>query len=366
MAREGKKKIDYFLLLTVFIISVFGLAILTSASFPASQEKFGESFYYLKRQIFFGILPGFFIGFLCFKLPLKFFKKRAPIFLLINIAILALVFIPGLGIKIGGAVRWLNLKFISFQPSEFLKITFILYLGSWLSARKEKKSKELSKTLFAFLIILGLISIFLILQPDVSTLIILIITALVMYFLAETPAWHTILVCLILGGLILFLIMSAEYRLNRILIFLNPNLDPLGRGYQLKQSLIGVGAGRVFGRGFGFSQQKFGFLPATISDSIFSVLAEETGFIGSIILTFFYLIFFLRGFKIGRETQDAFSRIVALGITWWLTFQAFFNIGAMIGIFPLTGIPLPFISSGGSAIIAELTAIGILLNISKN
>lgn len=360
-----ERKIDYFLLSTVFILIIFGLAVLTSASFPVSQEKFGEGFYYLKRQLIFGFLPGSLLCFLAFKIKLNFLKKWAPLFLLINIILLGLVFIPKMGLTFGGATRWLNLRFFSIQPSEFLKLSFILYLGSWLSVRKGKEGREINKTFFAFLIILGIISVFLIFQPDVSTLIIIIATSLLMYFLAETPLWHLILICVFLGLIGIFIILTAEYRLNRILVFLNPNFDPLGLGYQLKQSLISVGAGRLFGTGLGFSRQKFGFLPATISDSIFSVLAEETGFVGSLFLIFFYLIFFLRGFKIGKESKDVFSQVVAFGITFWITFQAFFNIGAMIGILPLTGIPLPFISSGGSAIVSELIAVGILLNISQ-
>jgi len=364
MPEIKKGRVDYFLILIVFFLSVFGLIILASASAFFAQKKVGDSFYYVKRQIFFGFLPGILLAFLVSKLKIKSLKKWSLVIFLTNILLLGLVFVPGLGLKVGGATRWLNLRIFSFQPSEFLKLSFILYLGSWLESRYGKRKSEMGP--LPFLIILFLVGIFLALQPDASTLLIIALTGILMYFLAETPLWHTILIVLFLlfGGLIL--IFVAPYRMNRILVFLNPNIDPLGLSYHLQQSLISVGSGRVFGTGLGFSEQKLGYLPAVVSDSIFSVLAAETGFIGCLFLVFFYLIFFWRGFKIGIESEDFFSRLVAVGITFWITFQAFFNIGAMIGILPFTGIPLPFISYGGSAVIAQLIGIGILCAISKN
>lgn len=358
---------DYSLALVVAILVIFGVLILTSASASISQEKFGTSFYYLKHQVFFGFLPGLIFGFLAFKTKMDFLKKWALFFLLINILFLGMVFLPGVGVKFRGANRWVNLGFFSFQPSEFLKLTFILYLASWLTSRTEKSKKnEFKETFLAFLLIIGLISLFLIFQPDISTLLLILSVSLVMYFLAETPFWHTILVLLVLVLGFLILIRIAPYRFNRILVFLNQELDPMGLGYQAKQALISVGSGGISGLGLGLSEQKFGFLPQSISDSIFAILAEETGLIGSIILILLYLIFFWRGFKIGRESQNQFLRSVAFGVTLWITLQAFINIGSMIRVLPLTGIPLPFVSYGGSALVAELVGVGILLNISKN
>jgi len=363
MVETKKTKIDYFLLLIVIFISIFGLIILASASAFLAQERTGDSFYYLKRQLLFGFLPGIFLGFLVSRFKIEFLKKWSPTIFLINILFLGLVFVPGLGLKIGGATRWLNFRIFSFQPSEFLKLSFILYLGSWLESKGERKKAGMGP--LPFLIILSIVGIFLVLQPDASTLLIVVLTGILMYFLSETPLWHSILIIFIFSLGSLLLVFGAQYRMNRILVFLNPNLDPLGLGYHLKQSLISVGSGRIFGAGLGFSEQKAGYLPGAISDSIFSVLAEETGFIGSFFLILFYLIFLWRGFKIGVESRDLFSRIVAFGITFWITFQAFFNIGAMIGVLPFTGIPLPFFSYGGSAIISELMGIGILFAISK-
>jgi cell division protein FtsW len=357
---------DYFLLSVVILLTIFGILILTSVSAPISQEKFGTGFYYLRHQILFGLLPGLIIGYLAFKIKLDFLKKWALALFLINILFLGMVFLPGLGINFRGASRWVNLGFFSFQPSEFLKPIFILYLASWLAKWTERNQKnKFGEVLPAFLLIIVLVSLFLIFQPDISTLLIILSAPLAIYFLAKTPFWHTLLILLLLIIGSLILIQIAPYRLNRISAFLNPELDPMGLGYQVKQALISIGSGGIAGLGLGLSEQRFGFLPQSISDSIFAILAEETGFIGSFILILLYLIFFWRGFKIGERSRDQFSRSVAFGITFWITLQAFVNIGAMIRILPLTGIPLPFISYGGSALVSELIGVGILLNISR-
>ena len=364
---------DYIFIFIVVCLILLGGLILVSVSLPISQEKFGSSFYYLNHQILYGFLPGLILAFLAFKINLVRLKKFAPLFLLVNLIFLGMVFLPHLGVSFRGSARWINLGPISFQPSEFLKLSFILYLSSWLASRTEKKfthtTKKLawgfSQTFFAFLAVIGITGIFLIFQPDISTLLVIILVATLMYFLAKTPLWHSILLIFMIILAFLVLIKIAPYRFNRILVFLNPELDPMGIGYQIKQALIAIGSGGIFGSGLGLSLQKFGFLPHSISDSIFAIFAEETGFLGSLVLVLLYLVFFWRGLKIGKQTGDNFSKFCAFGTTFWITLQAFVNIGSMIGILPLTGIPLPFISYGGSALISELIGVGILFNISR-
>ena len=363
--QRKKNKPDYILILTVGILLLLGIIILASVSAPLSQEKFGSPYFYLFRHLLVGLLPGILLGYLAFKMPLSFFKKWAPVLLIINLFFLVMVFIPGIGISFGGANRWVDLGFISFQPSEFLKLSFILYLAIWLSKRSEK-IKEFGSTFIAFAIILGLISLLLILQPDISTLGIIIASGVLIYFLAGTPLKHTFLILSTSLAVLFLLIKIAPYRLERVLVFLNPDLDPMGLGYHINQALIAVGSGGILGTGLGMSIQKFGFLPQPMTDSIFVIFAEEVGFIGSVVLISLFLILAWRGFQIAKEVQDKFSKLACVGITFWITFQAFVNIGSMIGILPLTGIPLPFISYGGSALVAELIGIGILLNISKN
>ncbi len=368
---------------------ILGILILTGISAPLAQQKIGDPTYFLFHQILFGIIPGIIAGFIFYKIPLPVIKRYSPKLLLANIFFLALVFVPVIGVSSAGANRWINLGFASFQPSEFLKITFILYLASWLASKHKSaidnrksqfyRSKEkilsltlnqifaaLNKTFLPFVAILGFIGILLIKQPDTSTLGLIAIVAGIMYFSIGTPVWHNVLIFLIGTGSLAFLIKSSPYRMQRFTVFLNPETDLMGIGYQLKQSIIAIGSGGILGIGLGMSRQKFVFLPQSMSDSIFSIYAEETGLIGCLILISLFLLFLWRSFNLGKRATDQFSLLVCVGISSWIVIQAFINIGAMAGIFPLTGIPLPFISYGGSHIIAELIGVGILLNISKS
>ena len=356
---------DYILLGIVAVLIILGVLILAGISAPLSQQKFGNTTNFLFHQIIFGLIVGIIGAFIVFKIPISYLKKWSPTLLLINLFFLVLVFLPIIGISFRGASRWINLGFISFQPSEFLKITFILYLASWLATRFEKGKTKKYETLLPFLIIIAFIGLFLILQPDASTLGIIALVAGMMYFSIGSPLWHIVLIGLIGMSSLIFLIKTAPYRMNRFLVFLNPEIDPMGKGYQLKQSLIAIGSGGLLGVGLGWSRQKFVFLPESMSDSVFSILSEEIGFVGGFFLVSFFLFFLWRGIKISKMASDKFCALTALGICSWITLQAFINMGAMVGILPLTGIPLPFISYGGSHIVAELIGVGILLNISK-
>jgi len=365
-----KPKIDYFLAGIVGLLLFLAILILTSASAFLSEEKVGISNYYLKHQIVYGILPGLFLLWVFLKIKKETLEKLVlPLFLL-NLIFLILVFIPPFTSSAKGASRWFNLGPIAFQPSEFLKISFILYLASWLKTRTgpilKKEHSLLSKNLIIFLAILLPIIFLLIKQPDLSTLGIICIVAFLMYFLSGAPL-KDILVIFLIGFLIFSIfIFLAPYRLTRFLTFLNPQLaDSMGKGWHAKQILITIGSGGWKGLGLGLSRQRFGFLPESMSDSIFAIYAEEIGFIGSVGLIFLFLLFLRQGFKIANRAGNSFLKFAAFGITCWITIQAFLNIAGMIGLFPLAGIPLPFLSYGGSAIIAELAGVGILLNVSK-
>ena len=383
MGKAGTKflNFDYFFLGICSLLIILGFLALINSSLSFSRQNFGSSTYIIFHQIKFGLLPGILLGGVCFFLPLPVIKKWAPAALLGTFILLGMVFLPKIGFSAGGAARWIKVGSASFQPSELLKIVFILYLAFWMAKREEgklfKKNRNLIKTirpkhsisltgsLVPFLIIIGLISLFLIFQPDISTLGIIVLTAIAMYFVSGAKPLHAVF--LILGGIsgLIGLIVLAPYRLNRLLTFLKADADPMGMSYQIKQSLIAIGSGGVFGKGMGLGIQKFGFLPQPISDSVFAVFAEETGFIGSVILIALFLIFAWRGLKIAKRAPDKFARVAAVGIISWITIQSFVNIGAIIGILPLTGIPLPFFSYGSSHFIIELMAVGIMLNISK-
>lgn len=362
-----KPKIDYFLMGIVGFLLFLGILVLASASASLSQEKVGISNYYLKHQILFGIIPGLILLWFFFKIKKETLEKLVLPFFLISLIFLILVFVPFFGSNAKGASRWFSFGPIAFQPSEFFKISFILYLASWLKSKADFSSKkEKSKNLFVFLAILLPIIILLIKQPDLSTLGIICIVAFLMYFLSGAHV-KQILIILLMGFLVFSIfIFLAPYRLDRFLNFLNPELaDSMGKGWHARQILITIGSGGWHGLGLGLSRQRFGFLPETMSDSIFAIYAEEIGFVGSLFLIFLFLLFLRQGFKIANRADNSFLKLAAFGITCWITVQAFINIAGMIGLFPLAGIPLPFLSYGGSATVAELTGVGILLNISK-
>lgn len=372
-----KKHFDYSLFFLAAFLVGFGMLFLATLSALSSLRQFGTTSHYLIHQIIVGLLPGLVLAFLAYKIPLHYLKKIAPILLLLNFIALLLVFVPFIGSKFGGAQRWISIGKITFQPSEFLKINSILYLAAWiankLSDKPQKGWASMAKKgyrnfiqlFLPFVIFLGIISIILKMQPDISTLGIIGLTLIFIYFSLITPLWHSVLIILTgLGGL-LFLVITEPYRFDRWLIFLHPETDPLGKGHQLNQSLIAIGSGGFWGKGLGMSVQKFGFLPQAMSDSVFAIFAEETGIFGCAILIGLFILFAWLGFKIAKNSNDRFSKLTAIGITFWIVFQAFINISSVAGIFPLSGIPLPFFSYGGSHLITELIGVGLLLNISK-
>lgn len=373
-----QRNFSYFLFFLVIFLVAFSLLFFACLSAPASFERFGNTTYYFIHQLLYGFLPAIVAGVIAYLIPLKFLKKYALWVVLLNIGALFLVFIPGIGTKIGGASRWINLGSFTVQPSEFLKLSAIIYLSAWIASKlsdaptsdwKTRTQKGYHNFVYIFLpfiAFLGIIAAALYFQRDVSTLGIISLTLLALYFSARTPVWHTVLIVVVGLGILLFLIWFEPYRLDRFLTFLHPEADPLGKGFQLRQSLISLGSGGVFGLGFGMSVQKFDFLPQAMSDSIFAIFGEELGIIGAIALIVAFVLICWLGIKISRESKDRFSKMVAIGIVFWITLQAFINIASAAGAFPLAGIPLPFFSYGGSHLVAELIGIGLLLNISKN
>ena len=357
-------------MLTIIIVLVFwGLFAMGLISLPLSQQRFGAPWYYLQNQLV-KLAMGIFLGVILYKLPVKFFKKAAPWTFLAALLLTLAVFVPKLGVKIGGGQRWISLGGFLFQPSEFLKIAFIMYLAAWLDKSKEIANKKKFKEIFLpFFAVAMVIFIILAIQPDLSTLCILLAVCLVMYFAASTPLKHTI--CLIGTGVISLTAVALlkPHALTRWLVFLNPEIDPLGRGFQLRQSLLAVGSGKIFGIkegfGFGLGDPRIGLLPTPITDSIFAIIGKGWGFIGTASVTILFILFFWRVLKNAKCLGQSFPGLALLGIGTWIVFQAFFNIAGMLGLMPMGGVPLPFFSYGGSHLIAEIMAIGILLNFSK-
>jgi len=359
------KKPDYILLFTILALLAIGFVALSSASAVPSREKFNDPYYYLKHQLIFGFSAGLFLGYLAYRIRLKTFEKLALPILLLTFFLLILVFLPNFGYTHGGAKRWVILGPISLQPSEIAKFSYILFLASWFKNRKNEIKSFLEGT-FPFLLMTGFLAGLLILQPAVGPTGILLISAMIMYFIAGGKIFH-IAYCLVLGILLLgILIKIAPYRIERIQAFLNPGADPLGISYQINQCLIAIGSGGIGGVGLGNSGQRYHFIPEPMGDSVFAIYAEEMGYIGSVFLIGLFILFAWRGLKAGLNCENKFAKITAVGIVSWITLQAFINIAGISKLLPLTGVPLPFISYGGSALAITLIASGLLLNISKH
>ncbi len=355
---------DYQLIgVTIFLV-VAGLIILSSASSVLGFQKFGDTFYYLKRQVLFGLLPGIVAFFVLYRIDYQVWKKYSFSLLLLSILLLVAVFVPGIGQELGGSRSWIIIGGFSLQPSEIVKLTFLLYLAGWLEKRSQGIS-DMMVGLVPFTVILTVIAGLIILQPDIGTLTVIVAISLIAYFAAGAPIAHLASIgALGIAGFVA-LIKAAPYRMARLTVFLQPDTDVQGIGYQLRQSILAVGSGGLFGLGLGYSRQKFAYLPEVAGDSIFAIAAEELGFFVSTIIVIAFVYFVMRGLRIARYAPDMYGRIVATGIVGWIGWQAFVNMGAIIGLLPLTGIPLPFISHGGTALMTTLAAFGILINISR-
>jgi cell division protein FtsW len=361
--RASEHAPDKNLIITVGVIIIFGLIMLSSATAAVAYYYRGDSYYFFKRQLF-GLAVGLLAFYFFSRVDYHTWGKYAFWFLAVSIFLLLLVFIPGLSGDWGKSRSWINIFGYSLQPSELVKISFLLYLARWLESR-EKRLHNIAEGIGPFLAVLGVIALLMVLQPDVGTLIIIAITSLTVYFVGGGKTKH-ILTIIILGLVILFaLVKVTPHQANRFKCFFDPSWSMDDKCYQINQSLIAVGSGGIFGRGIGASRQKFMYLPEVSGDSIFAIIGEETGLVfgGALVLLFLYL--FYRGYLIARAAPDNFGRILAIGIVTWLVIQAIINIGGIINFMPMTGVPLPFVSYGGSAMLAALAAVGILVNISK-
>ncbi len=351
------RRADLFLLVAVLGLTIFGLFMIYDASSYVAFKDFGDKYRYIKDQLSWavlGVMGMFIISLFDYK---KYYNLALPI-LIGSILLLIMVFVPGLGVNLLGARRWINLGFTLLQPSEFAKLALTIYLAAWFSIKEKGR-------FLAFLLLIGLILLLIMLQPDMGTAIIILGEAVVMYFLSGGSIWHLLSLApvVLVGGL--GLILFEPYRAKRLMTFLNPNQGVQTSSYHLRQILIALGSGGIFGVGIGNSLQKYAYLPESTTDSIFAIIAEELGLIGGIILILVLLFIIYRGFYIAVHAKDNFGKLLAGGITSVIAIQTIVNLGAQTALLPLTGVPLPFISYGGSALIINLISVGILLNISR-
>lgn len=356
------------LFITAAVLTLVGLLFLMSVSSVAGEEKFGDAFYFLKRQLLFGLLPGLILAYLAYRIPLSFWKKAALALLILNLILLALVFVPGFRLLENGAQRWLKIGPLSFQPSEFLKITILLFLASWLSSKSKHEINSFKKTILPFWVLIFLAGILVILEPATGNFVVIAASALVVLMVAGMTIRNLGISLALLAMIMALVVVSSPYRYERVLHFLNPSQDVSGlnKTYQSRQSLISVGSGGLLGVGFGKSQQKYNYLPESYSDLIFAIWAEESGFIGvfGVILAFLFLAFL--GLGIAKKSGDNFSAYLAVGLTSWIVGQAFLNMAVSCSLLPIIGLPLPFFSAGGSILLVTLLSVGLLLNIAKN
>jgi cell division protein FtsW len=365
MGRAKAKTVDYKLLAIIAALLGTGLIILYSASTVLSFSKFQTNTHFFFNQLIQGVLIGSILLYITSKIDYHVWQKYAPFFIIASIILLVAVLIPGIGFKVGNARRWLSYGPVFMQPTEFVKLALIIYLASWIDKRGSQ-IKNFSYGVIPALVIVSVLLGLIIKEPDIGTTLVVAAISMTMLFVGGIKIKH--MGYILAGGLLALgvLIKLEPYRLARLTTFLDPSADPQGIGYQINQARLAIGSGGFWGHGYGNSRQKYNYLPEVMGDSIFAVTVEELGFLRSGLIVGLFLLFAFRGLKIAVGAPDMFGKMLAVGIISWIVFQALINIGAIIGVLPLTGIPLPFISYGSSSLLVLLAAMGILLNISKH
>lgn len=354
---DRNNKPDGWLIAVVAFLSLFGVLMVYDSSVAIAIRDFSDQYYYAKEQLKWlglGIVAMMIVS----RIDYHRWSTFALPFLLGTMGLLLAVFVPGLGVRALGAHRWINFGLFVIQPAELAKLVLVIYLSAWFSVKEKKRFG-------AFLLLTSVLFGLVILEPDLGTGIIILAIALIMYFLSGATIKHFMfLVPVIIFGVVI-LAISSPYRYARLTTYLNPESDPLGASYQIRQVLISLGSGGLTGIGIGKSRQKYEYLPEANTDSIFAIIGEEVGFVGTLFVVGTFVFFVWRAFHIATLAPDIFGRLLASGIASWIGIQSILNIGAMAALIPLTGIPLPLISYGGSSLVILLTAAGILMNVSS-
>ena len=358
------KKISIILLISVVIISLFGVLMIYSSSYIWAEYKFNDPYKFLKSQLIFLIL-GYIIMFIVSKINYQKYQKYSNIIFGICFILLVLVLIPGIGTVRNGSRSWFGVGGFGIQPSEFTKLGLIIFTSKYLK-NNNKELRDIKKGVLPILIVLMLVFGLIMLQPDFGTGVVIVISIVALLFVSGVKMNFFIKIGLLgLVGVVV-LIIIAPYRMERIVSFLNPWSDPLGSGFQIIQSMYAIGPGGLLGLGFGNSIQKHFYLPEPQTDFIFSIISEEFGFMGILIVSSLFITIIYQGIKISMKCEDAFGKYLAFGITFSLAFQTLLNLMVVVGLIPVTGITLPFLSYGGSSLLITLLSMGILLNISKS
>ncbi|MEJ5363008.1 MAG: putative lipid II flippase FtsW [Spirochaetota bacterium] len=358
--RKGEPEMGLFIV--AFILIGIGIAMTYSASALFAERTFGDSLYFLKRQLLWSFI-GFIVMMFVQQIDYRNYQQYTKIMLAFTLVTLVLVLIPGVGISVKGSSRWLGYGLLRFQPSELVKLFIVIYFAKVFSYEHQRDINVLQ--LLLPLLIVGVFFLLIMLQPDFGTAIDVAIISVVLLFVSGFPLIYMLGLAVLSVPMFYLLIYQVEYRRDRILAFLDPWSDRFGKGYHIIQSFIAFKLGGLLGAGLGSGTQKIKRLPEPHTDFIFAVIAEETGLLGTFSVVILYLLFFYFGAKIALRAPDEYGRLLAMGLTLLVTVQAFLNISVVIGVLPTTGIPLPFISYGGSSLVVTMIGTGILLNISK-
>lgn len=362
MLKESKGP-DPLLLGVVLALLALGLVMVFSASYVSAVENQGDAYYYLKRQVLW-TLVGLTLMFLAQRIPYTFWRKAAPFMLLGSLLLLVLVLMPGIGGEGMGARRWLHLGVLNVQPSEIAKLSVVVFLAAFLST-KQNRVRLFGYSVAPVLLLLSIVFYLIVSQPDLGTALILVGVALLLLFASGVPVSQLLTLGLVAMPGLAYVVLSSEYRYQRLLSFMNPGADPLGSGYQITQSLYAIGSGGLWGMGLGGSLQKWHWLPERHTDFIFAILGEELGFLGTMTVLILFFLLCWRGLSLARQAPCPFGSLLAGGIVSLVGVQALINMGVVTGMLPITGVPLPFISYGGSSLVPSLVGMGVVLNISR-
>jgi cell division protein FtsW len=364
-ARLRTSSPDYVILAAVGVLVVLGVLAVYSSSFALGLLEFGDANYFVLRQVMFAVL-GATLLWLLMKSDYRMLRVISPLLMLAAIVALCAVLVPGIGLERNGATRWVAVPgpIPPLQPSEFAKLALIVYVSAWLAGRGEEV-KTFWLGFFPCVLLVGFVAGLVMLEPDLGTTIVLVLTTMTLVFVAGASLRHVAAFAGIGAVVATMLIMTGEYRADRIFAFIQAEDDPSGRGFQTLQLLIALGSGGVHGLGLGASRQKFFYVPGAHTDGIFAIIGEELGFIGCAAVIALFALLLVRGFRVVFRARDDFGSLLAVGIVSWIGYQALINVGGITRTLPLTGIPLPFVSYGGSALMAMLAGVGILLSISR-
>ncbi len=363
-ARVQSHAPDYGLLTATLVLLIVGLIFVYSSSYVMADVEFDDPNHFIKRQVLFAVLG--LIGLvITMQFDYRHLRRLSPLIMLLALVALAVVLVPGFGVERNGALRWIQIGPLpALQPSEFAKLAVLIYMAAWLASRGDQL-RDFSLGVLPFVGMVGLVAALIMLEPDLGTTVMIAVITGTLFFIAGARLVHVI--ALAGSGIVTasLLIVSGGYRMDRILSFTSAEEDPTGVGFQTLQLLVAFGSGGVWGLGLGVSRQKFFYVPGSHTDGVLAIIGEEIGFVGVLVVLSLFLVLFWRAWLIMRRAPDMFGSLIAAGVLAWFAFQLLLNVGGVTRLIPLTGIPLPFLSAGGSSLLVSLVAVGLLLSVSR-